>query len=346
MKKKPIQLTAAMQKTSVSEAVKMAALNFVLINIKVTFWSGTAALSQAAKKAAIDAGVSETDVRVYANILGQYGHARLREVNKLFRLGRTYFASATTPFDSNSDDSEQKRGDKMLGAMRYPEVAAAVATLSVNAFADLEDFLAGYENYRDKALSANLGDWAAEAEKRFPTVDEVRSKFSMKLGDPKPLPTFNGDQVAKFNVPADVMGKIVEQTNITIATQLECAKREAIDASLKVCEVALKQLGGDGARMHQSVIDNVTREAVKLKEIADGYDQDPRVQDIAKSMLKGIANVKKKEVWKENATKKDAALAAAEKTVNNLKRMQKAPSVSVIPDTSGVILPDLTANLI
>jgi hypothetical protein len=342
MQKKPAQLTAAMQKTSVSDAVKMAAANFVLINITVAFWDGTAALSQAAKKAATDAGVSETDVRMYANILGKFGHARLREVNKHFRLGRTYIDGATTPYAPDADAGKQKRGDKMLGAMRYPEVVAAVATLNTNAFANLEDFLTGYEGYRERALSANLGDWAAEAEKRFPTVDDVRSRFVMRLSDPKPLPTFN----ANFNIPVDIMGKIVEQTNITIATQLECAKREAIDASLKVCEVALKQLGGDGARMHQSVIDNVTREAVKLKEIADGYDQDPRVQDIAKSMLKGIANVKKKEVWKENSTKKDAALAAAENTVNNLKRMQQAPPVSVIPDTSGVILPDLTANLI
>ena len=179
MKKKPIQLTAAMQKTSVSDAVKMAAANFVLINITLGFWDGTAALGQAAKKAAIDAGVSETDVRMYANILGKFGHARLREVNKHFRLARTYIDGATTPYAPDADAGKQKRGDKMLGAMRYPEVVAAVATLNTNAFANLEDFLTGYEGYRERALSANLGDWAAEAEKRFPTVDDVAAPVAL-----------------------------------------------------------------------------------------------------------------------------------------------------------------------
>ena len=80
--------------------------------------------------------------------------------------------------------------------------------------------------------------------------------------------------------------------------------------------------------------------------MADGYDQDPRIQGIADDMLQGIANVGMVEGWKNNETKKIEARKSAETTVKNLKRMQQAPSVAVIPDTSGVILPELTADLI
>ena len=63
-------------------------------------------------------------------------------------------------------------------------------------------------------------------------------------------------------------------------------------------------------------------------------------------MLSGIANVSSKEEWKNNETKKIAAAKSAATTVKNLKRMQQAAPVAVIPDTSGVILPELTADLI
>ena len=43
-------ITQAMQTQSVSDAVKIAANNFVLISVKVSFWNGQAKLSAAAEK--------------------------------------------------------------------------------------------------------------------------------------------------------------------------------------------------------------------------------------------------------------------------------------------------------
>ena len=80
--------------------------------------------------------------------------------------------------------------------------------------------------------------------------------------------------------------------------------------------------------------------------MADGYDLDETIQGIADDMLTGIANVSSKEEWKNNESKKLAAAKSADIAVKNLKRMKRAAPIAVVPDTSGVILPELTAELI
>ena len=57
-------LTEAMQTQSVSDAVKIAANNFVLISVKVSFWNGQAKLSAAAEKAAAKAGANPDGTRM------------------------------------------------------------------------------------------------------------------------------------------------------------------------------------------------------------------------------------------------------------------------------------------
>lgn len=336
-------LTEAMQTQSVSDAVKIAANNFVLISVKVSFWNGQAKLSAAAEKAAAKAGANPDGTRMYKDLLGGF-HGKLKEVNTHFRKLRTVLDSVSIPYAMAKDDG-QRRGDKMLHVSRYPKVIAQLVDLQTVAFDHLAEFLANYDQYRSQALDNDFGTWRSEAERLFPTAEEVRRKFAIEISDPKPLPVFSDAQQATFNVPANVMARIVEQSNAAIAAQLEGAKQDQIKTSLEACETALKQLT-DGKRIHQSVIDNVKQEAVKLSEISSGYDNDPRIKSIAKDMAEGIANVTDKDQWRDNETKKLAAKSAAETTVKNLKRMAKAAPVATMPDTSGVILPEITAGLI
>jgi len=341
--KQDSELTDAVQVAAVSDAVKMAANNFLLIDVSVSFWSGVGQLTAAAEKAAIAAGAEATGTRIYKDLLGAW-HGKLKEVNQHFRRLRTVLADETIPY-SKAEGEGQRRGKKMVNVLRYPDVAAKLNNLKALALGSLAEFLEHYDDYRNAALSENFGTWRSEAERLFPTREEVEAKFKIEISDPEPLPVFNQDQIGSWNIPAQMLGKIVEQSNAAIAAQLEAAKQDSIETSLKVCETALKQLT-EGKRFSESVITNVKREAVKLREMADGYDNDPRVQDIADAMLNGIANVSSKEEWKNNETKKIEAAKSAETTVKNLKRMQQSAPVATAPDTSGVILPDLTADLI
>jgi hypothetical protein len=338
------KLTQAIQTQSVSDAVKMAANNFLLIDVSVSFWSGVGQLNSAAEKAAIAAGAEATGTRIYKDLLGTW-HSKLKIVNKHYRRLRTVLGEETIPYSKKAEGEGQRRGKKMVNVLRYPDVAANLADLKETAEVVLAEFLDNYDDYRAEALAANFGTWRSEAERLFPTAQEVASKFKIEISDPEPLPVFSDGQIGSWSLPAEMLGKIVEQSNAAIAQQLEAAKQESIDASLKVCETALKQLT-EGERFSESILTNVEREAVKLREMADGYDNDPRIQEIADDMLSGIANVSSKEEWKNNETKKIAAAKSAATTVKNLKRMQQAAPVAVIPDTSGVILPELTADLI
>ena len=336
-------LTQAMQTQSVSDAVKIAANNFVLVNVKVSFWDGMGKLSAAAEKAALKAGANPDGIEITSRLLGGF-HSELAHVNRHFRKPRTHLNDKSIPYALAKDDG-QRRGDKMLHVSRYPKVIAQLVDLQTVAFDHLGQFLANYDQYRAQALDNDFGAWRSEAERLFPTAEEVRRKFAIEISDPKPLPVFSDAQQATFNVPANVMARIVEQSNAAIAAQLEGAKQDQISKSLKACETALKQLT-DGKRLSNSIIDNVKQEAVKLSEISSGYDNDPRIKSIAKDMAEGIANVTDKDQWRDNESKKLAAKSAAETTVKNLKRMAKAAPVATMPDTSGVILPEITADLI
>jgi len=333
-----------MIKQSASDAVKTAANNFILLSVKVGWWDGKARLTGAAQKAAIDAGADPDGIEMYSKLLSKQNNGILRHVNKQFRRPRTHLRKRAIPLALAEDDS-QRRGEKMVHSARYPKVAAELTSLKDSAFKQLEEFLSNYDEYRAQALDNNFGSWRAEAERLFPTKAEVRAQFCIEISDPKPIPVFSDAQQANFNVPANIMAEIVARSNAAIAKQLEGAKQEQIQSALKTCETALKQLT-DGKRFHQSVIDNVKQEAIKLGEISQGYDGDHRVKKIAETMLDGIANVSEPEQWKNNSGKKELAKIAAEKSVQNLKRMAQAAPVAPIPDSSGVILPEITADLI
>ena len=337
-------LTEAIQTQSVSDAVKMAANNFLLIAVKVAFWDGRGRFTEAAAKAAEEAGAEAKGTRMYKDLL-KAGQDELNGVKEKYRKLRTYLDLNSLPYAKSAEGKGQRRGKKMVNVLRYPDVAAGLADLKEIAVTSRDNFLEKYEGYRADALNNNFGTWRAEAERLFPTTQEVADKFTIEISDPEPLPIFSDGQVGNFNIPAEILGKIVEQSNAAIATQLEAAKQESIDASLKVCETALKQLT-EGKRLKESILTNVQREAIKLRDIADGYDKDVCIQEIADDMLEGIANVSSKEEWKNNETKKIEAAKSAETAVKNLKRMKRAAPVAVVPDTSGVILPELTADLI
>ena len=120
-------LTQAMQTQSVSDAVKIAANNFVLISVKVSFWDGMGRLSAAAEKAALKAGANPDGIEITSRLLGGF-HSKLREVNTHFRKLRTHLDDESIPYALAKDEG-QRRGDKMLHVSRYPKVIAQLVDL-------------------------------------------------------------------------------------------------------------------------------------------------------------------------------------------------------------------------
>ena len=345
MKRKPApKPVEAIHTEMVSDAVKMAANNYMLVDVSVSFWDGIGNFANAATKAARAAGAEEDGTRLYKDLLGG-DQSQLNAVKKAHRRLRTYLNLVSLPY-APQEQGRDRRGKKMIHINRIPEVLGKLNELSAIAGAAAEDFCANYERFRDNALSTAFGKWRKEAASLFPTVEEVKLKFNASVTNPEPIPAI--DMKRFGNIPAEMLGRIVEASNASISAQLETAKQDAISQSLKAAENALAKLT-DGKRFHQSVIDNVVREATKLQEIADGYDKDPRVKDIAKSMLTEVANVSSVESWKNNETAKLDAKTAADIAVKNLRRMTNAPSIADLPvSTTGdeLIVPDAISDLI
>jgi hypothetical protein len=311
-KPKPIDKKEA---NDVSAAVQMAANNFMLIQVTVGMWRGTADLKEAGAKAAKVAGADEDSHTVNSRLLGvQHAHLQkvLREWCKIQSYTYLY-------------GSAYERANRMVFVGQVTEVIAHLVALLKNAEERLVTFLENYDDYIKQALANDHGQWANEVKRHLPTVDQLRAKFHCTIHDPKPIPAMDMERYGV--VPASVLGKIVAQSNRALSAKLESAKQDTLTTALKAAENALSKLT-DGERFHQSVIDNVVREGEKLRGLADGYDNDHRVRIIADDMLKGIANVDNTDGWKNNETKKLEAKKAATKTVKNLKRMKKSPPVA------------------
>ena len=329
----------------VSDAVKMAANNYMLVQVTCGFWQGTGKLKQAAKKAALAAGANHKNTRLFVDLLGETNHKLLREVNAAYRLPRTYLDDQSLPY-APKQEGRDRRGKKMIHVNRVPEVLATLYKLINDAEQAFEVFAENYEVYRQEAVDSAFGSWRSEASRLFPSLRELRLKFHASVGMPEPIPAIDMERFG--HIPADMLGRIVEQSNNAIARQLETAKHDAIEKSLVAAEKALKQLS-TGERFAETVLTDVVREATKLQEIADSYDQDPRVQDIAKSMLTEVANVRSVAGWKNSETKKLEAKEAAEINVKNLRRMKEVPPLAPQPvSTTGdtLIIPDAISDLL
>jgi hypothetical protein len=113
-------------------------------------------------------------------------------------------------------------------------------------------------------------------------------------------------------------------------------------------DVVEKQLT-EGKRLHQSLLDNAKRHASLLRGMVEGYDNDPRVLEVADLIDQRIGSIPSIEQVKHNATRRNQAIRAAGTASKALAAVAKAPSTArpVAPAASTVITGDsLLADLI
>ena len=129
MKRKPApKPVEAIHTEMVSDAVKMAANNYMLVDVSVSFWDGIGNFANAATKAARAAGAEEDGTRLYKDLMGG-NKSHLDAVNRKHRRLRTYVneeALQTAPKKKGRD----RRGKKMIHINRIPEVLGQLKELS------------------------------------------------------------------------------------------------------------------------------------------------------------------------------------------------------------------------
>ena len=333
MKNKPVDMME-IQQNSISEAVNMAANNFMILNVTVGRWMGTKKLKEASKKVAVDNNADIANVSV--PLLGKVHHEKLKAV-------RSEYSKVYTIFDELCMQYVKGMPEKLAPVTDVPQILAALnqqKQIAENTFAE---FIPDYEQFIKEALPTH-GVWASEVKKHFPSVAVLKEKFYVTIHDPKPVPAMD---MAKYGcVPTDTMGKIVAASNKALALKFESVKDAAVDRAIKAAELGVTQLSKEKPRMYQSVIEKAKTASNQLRQMSKGYRPDMRIDQIADAIDNEVLNVEKASEWTHNETKKAEALSAATVTVSNLKRMKVAapiPDKPVADDTlvTGGLLADL-----
>jgi len=300
------------------------------------------------KHSAVASDAAASECKVSGNVpvrtrVGALGRLTtdLKQVNSKFASIRTWLYDNTLPF-TDCEEGQQKRGKRIVPVSRVPEVLAKLAELKGEAFAALDAFMPDYRQYYSAHNRADLG---RVSDVDMPDPDVLAGKYRVTIGAPEPLPVFNVDSLA---LPAGLAADIAQRHHDRLTKQLDGAKQAAIEGAQKHMDVVEKQLT-DGKRLHQSLLDNAKRHATLLRDMVEGYDNDPRVLEVADLIDQRIGSTPNIHSMKHNDTKRGQAIRAASTASKALAAIAKSPSTAqpVAPAASTVITGDsLLADLI
>ena len=254
-------------------------------------------------------------------------------VNKPLGANRSYMYGHTGAYE---------RGERIVMIPRIPEVLCAIQEKTAKVYAGRDEFLPRYEAYYKSTNGrADMGD----SQIKLPTPDEVSASIYIKVGVPRPIQPCDLTGLA---LPAGLAAEIAERTNAKHAAAAEAAKDAMMRDLIKELDKIAKQLT-TGKRIHQSVLDNARLASRKVREFTEGYDNDPRVLEVAEIIDQRISSIPNIEQVKNSATLREQAVRAAEAGSKSLAQVVKSTSTAtpVAPAASNVIVGDsLLADLI
>ena len=254
-------------------------------------------------------------------------------VNKPLGANRSYMYDYTLAYE---------RGARLVMVPRVPEVLAKIQDNLSAVKAGMDEFMPQYEAYYSSTNGrADMGD----SEIALPAPDKVRASVYITVGVPQPIQPCD---LTGLSLPAGLAADIAERTNAKHAAAAEAAKDAAMRDLIKELDKVATQLT-TGERIHQSVLDNARNASRKVREFTEGYDNDPRVLEVAEIIDQRISSITSVELVKNSATLREQAVRAAESGSKSLAQVVKSKSTAtpVAPAASNVIVGDsLLADLI
>lgn len=320
--------------------IETASNNFMLMQVTVRKWKGVQKLKSGSAKAAEQARANPESFRGYVNLLGSNQKA-LKDVISKFDAVRTCLTDNSLPF-SDAGEGQHRRGDRLIYVPNVPELLTKMNARTLEAYAERDAFLPEYDRLRDFAIQHDMGDWRNEVS--YPTADEVRRMFSISVTPPRPIPTCD---MSALNLPAGLAADIAARHEAALSTQLEGAKDAAIEGARDHMATVEKQLT-EGVRLYQSLIDNAKRHAAMLRGMVKGYDNDPRVLQLADLIDEQIGSIKSIDHVKHSTIVRDRAVRAAKTVSKGLSDLAAAPKANPAPASADSIVTgdSLLADLI
>jgi len=146
------------------------------------------------------------------------------------------------------------------------------------------------------------------------------------------------------SLPASLANEIAEARNKQLATQLEGAKTEAMNAAKAHMAIVAKQLT-DGVRLSDTLVTLSALHSKMLRDMVTGYDNDPRIIAMADMIDTEIA-CHNTEQWKASPSTRIKSRNAAKVIVKGLTAMTAPVTPAQKKATNQSLAGGLLADLI
>ena len=146
------------------------------------------------------------------------------------------------------------------------------------------------------------------------------------------------------SLPVPLANEISAKANDQLTSQLESAKTEAMKAAKDHMDVVIKQLT-DGKRLSETLVSLSALHSKMLRDLVDGYDNDPRIIAMADRIDAEIAS-QSVDRWKDSDYARLTSLKAAETVSKGLDAMAQPVTPDQIDSTNQSLAGGLLADLL
>jgi Protein of unknown function (DUF3150) len=314
-----------------------AAGALMVLSVTARRYEGRIKLIEAGHGAASAAGANPATASLYVGLLGS-NQKKLTELSAACKSVYRYMEDRFLPAG--------ERGAYLVPVIRIPQVLAELEAIRTKAHAMRDSFIPEYDRLLNLAKAQDFGDWRKEAARKAPEAEELRTRFAVVIGVPKPLAVFSPERLATMALPMHIAQQIADASTAELAERLEAARKVAIESARDQLAVVIKQLAS-GERLHDSLITNTRRAAAMLKDFAESYDRDIQITALADQMAEAV-NVPSTEIWKASPKVREKSAALASKAHNSLQAISMVERPVVIPpsvvDKSPATKPKMIGN--
>lgn len=254
-------------------------------------------------------------------------------LNRPLGANRTYIYTQTQEYD---------RGRRLVMVPRIPEVLTEVSKIRQVVAENLGNFLPRYEAYFE---ARNGLVYSGSNSVKMLTPERLKQACYIEVGVPERIPACD---LSGINLPAGLAADIATRTNASVIAKVEAVRSDAIADMLKAVDNLISKVdpSGSGERYSQALLDTAKLTTRNMREVVEGYDNDPRLLQLADLVDQHIADLPNVEVLKNSPSRQFSVLRAAKTVSKGLKDMTQAAAPKPKPATTIVTGDSLLADLI
>lgn len=273
----------------------------MLCNLSFSMWGDVRKDKQAGRQTAHSNQAEEESVKVSVNLLSKC--AQLDAIKKFAGKARTEFRSKTLPW---SDD-----GQRLVPTAVYFDLTQHVSEQQQQWSELVEEFLDVYE-FECMAMQAKLG--ALYKPEKYPTVDELRSKFDMRVKF-SPLPIAGDFRVDVGNTANEALRDQYRENFKLALEQAETHIWERLTPLLERMSTQLHDENGKAKRIYDSLVGNV-EEMIEFMDVCN-LTNDPKIARVQTELARALRGVTT-DTLRNSASMRATTKEAIDAVIDNL----------------------------